>query len=338
MKVRLLQPKDKKQWDELVKRSKKGSFFHTYDWLKFIEEGLGLQPFHIVVEKDSNIVAGMPIFSESVKGLPIKRLVSLPLFGGGLYLNKGLEKESLEKVLTHIKQICNKFNLVSHRFITSCLDYCKYSNYFKYFDYNLKVGGCSFLIDLKKPYSEIEAGFSSAKKRNLKKVRKMSIKVVETEIDEESMKMFYETYLDTMKRVKGNVFPWEFFQKIPSHMKGKTKLFMVKLDERFIGGLLHFIDPFQSRLFYSFGGSYRKYNKYMPQVLLHVYSIKWAKKNGYHYYDMGGSSFFDSGVFRFKEQWGGEVVPILVWERDFFGPKAFVYKLGKKIYGYFKQR
>ena len=47
-------------WNNLVKQSKLGCFFHRYEWQKAIESGLQYKPKHILVEKKGNLIGIFP--------------------------------------------------------------------------------------------------------------------------------------------------------------------------------------------------------------------------------------------------------------------------------------
>ena len=53
---------NKNKWNNLVEQSKLGSFFHRYEWLKAIEDEMGLEPRHIVVTKDEYPIGVFPNF------------------------------------------------------------------------------------------------------------------------------------------------------------------------------------------------------------------------------------------------------------------------------------
>ena len=331
-KIRLLRQEEKKQWNEFVRRSQ-GCFFHTYEWLEFLEKGLSLEPFHLVLEENGNIMAGMPNFAEPVRNLPIKRLSSLPQGDGAFFPGRD-RKENLEKILLGIKKICTRAGLASHRLMSSCLDLCKYSNQLERLGYTFKLDGCRCIIDLDKPFPEIKARFSKERIYDIKKVQADSrLQIMDLDVNEENLKIFYKIYLETMGRIGGDPIPESFFKQIPGHVKEHTKLFMARVEDRYIAGFIHFLDPFQKRINHYFGVSLNHSVPYKPNILLHLHSIQWGIESGYHSYDMGGSGFFEDSIFKFKEQWGGDLVPNLIWEKNFPSVLGFVYKIGKKIHG-----
>ena len=70
---------DPRKWDQMVDNSLDSNFFYKSNWLKSLEEGLGLEPYHLMITKSGNVVAVFPNFVESVLNTPFKRLYSIPL-------------------------------------------------------------------------------------------------------------------------------------------------------------------------------------------------------------------------------------------------------------------
>lgn len=55
-----------------------------------------------------------------------------------------------------------------------------------------------------------------------------------------------------------------------------------------------------------------EYYKLKVSELLVEHEIKWGIEKNYRYLDFGGTpSFFNHGLFKFKERFGAEVSPIL---------------------------
>lgn len=317
-------------------RSKSGSFFLWYEWLKVIEESLGLTPFHLVVRKEANIIGGIPNFAEPIKKLPLQWLISLPQGQGGFLITTD-KRSTLQALLSEIDRICKEHGFVAHRIITSDLQHAQYANYLKKLGYSLHIGGCRFIIDLRRSYPEIESSFSSARRYDVRKLRS-DIEVEDMVISEGTLKLFYNIYRKTMQRVEGSALPFDFFQKMLQHVGDQIKLFMAKVGGEYMAGFLYCLDQNKLIIHHYLGASRGEYQSFKPNIALHVHTIKWGIQAGYHFYDMGGSSFFDDGTFKFKAQWGGDIRPNLIWERDIATPKGLLYRFGRKMYERFALR
>ena len=129
-----------------------------------------------------------------------------------------------------------------------------------------------------------------------------------------------------MKRVKGKILPFSFFEKLIQYLKSQIKIFVAFYKEEWIAGFLYIIDDKNQTIYHYFGASKDEYKQFFPNILLHYNCIKWAHKVGLKWYDMYGSSFFSDSIFKFKKQWGGEIVPNFIWERYSHNLKGFLYK------------
>ena len=87
-------------------------------------------------------------------------------------------------------------------------------------------------------------------------------------------------------------------------------------------------------VYYLHGAMDRDYKSWMAPYLMHWEIIKWAKKQGYHYYDFWGIDTSRwPGVTRFKLGFGGQQVE---YPGSFDMPISkfwyFVYKITRKIF------
>ncbi len=81
-------------------------------------------------------------------------------------------------------------------------------------------------------------------------------------------------------------------------------------------GFLELLDEKRSSVHGFFAAVPSEYFDDHASELLYDRAIRWGIENGYETYDFGSTnSSFENGVFRFKEGFGGRIVPILVWER-----------------------
>jgi predicted N-acyltransferase len=327
-----LEDSDKDNWNACVRQSSEGNFFHKYEWLKLLEEGLGLKPFHIVVKKGSNIIGGFPNFVCRFRETPLKVLSSIPVgYGGPVVLTD--RRNVLDLMFGKINEIEKDIRAAFHNIVTANLSgYVKYSDYFSAIGYHPVLTDCKFVIELSHSYEEIRGGFSNSKRRNIRQAEESPISIREMDITIENLKIFYEIYEHTMERVGGVAYPFSYFGKIVDYLMAQTKLFMARKDTgENIAGLLHFTCEEDSTIYYFFGACYDNYFKYRPNELLHQYSIKWGIEQGYKFYDMGGTSAsFESGFYKFKEQWGGKVYPNLIWYRPSPTIQGYIYRVGSR--------
>ena len=67
--------------------------------------------------------------------------------------------------------------------------------------------------------------------------------------------------------------------------------------------------------------------------MLHTHAIKWGIENNYEKYDFGNTeSIFTNGLFKFKQEFGGKVVPTLEWEKNYSKLGGNIFKIGRYLY------
>ena len=183
----------KNQWNNVVESSKLGSFFHRYEWLKAVEDGIGLKAKHIQVLKNANPVAIFPNFITNIETTPFKRLSSGdPGFGGPIIISE--EKQVLNLLVKHVSKICTG-KIISHYISALSSDYLRYGIFFEKNGYRAYFGDCRFIIDLDKPLEKIKSQMDSAKRRVLKKISPDEYIITDENITDDNLKVFYEKLL-----------------------------------------------------------------------------------------------------------------------------------------------
>ena len=322
---------NKDHWNNLVEQSKLGSFFHRYEWLKSIEQGKKLEGNHIIVMKDRNIVGILPNFVIGIKKTPFNQLAStVPGFGGPIII--GSEKEVLDIMLKTVSKICRK-NIISHCITTLDFSYVRYNHYLIKNGYIPNLNYCRFIIYLNKNIVDIKSEMDKSKKSNLKKAHSNDFIIKDEKLDENNLKDFYKVYIKVMEKVGGDAHPLQFFLTLKNNLQERMKMFGVFVKKKQVGRHLYFLDKEQSSLHHFFSAIEESNFKYHPSELLHEYAIKWGINNNYKRYDFGGTgSKFNDGLFKFKEEFGGQVVPTLTWEKGYSHFRWTLFKIGRYIY------
>nr|WP_306053538.1 GNAT family N-acetyltransferase [Natronococcus sp. AD5] len=319
----------KSQWNEVVDRASNGSVFHRYEWLEAVERGLEYTPKHMVVSKDGNTIGIFPNFVVDIPMIPFRRLCSsYPGFGGPAITTD--TNESLSLMVETIPELCTGRTIV-HEIRTCNADYLRYGDFLRSKGYRPARLKGRFLLHLDKGYDEIFAGMSKSRRKGIEKGRKTDYEIVEEELTRANVRRFHRVYERHMNQVGGDAYPMAFFEKL-LEIKSRLLLLTLRIEGEYAGGFLELLDDEQSAVHGFFAAVPEEYYEYYASELLYDHVIRWAIEHGYETYDFGGASGdFEDGVFRFKEGFGGRLVPNLYWERG-SGLGWKLAKIGRSLY------
>lgn len=302
------------RWNRVVEGAPCGTVFHRHEWLGAVEDGLEHTPAHLLVEKDGNPVGVLPNFVLSLPKTPFNRLSSIyPGFGGPL---ASTDTESvLESMFDAVPELCGG-RLLVHEIRAGTPEYVRYGTFLRSRGYEPARMGGRFLLSLDGGLEAVRDGMSQSRRRTIERARAdVDHEVREEGLTQTALERFYDHYVSVMDRVGGTVYPFSFFEAFRA-MESRVLLLALYVDGEYAGGFLELLDEDQSAVHGFFAAVPAEYFDVHATELLYDAVIRWGIRNGYHTYDFGGSvSDFRDGTFRFKESFGGRLVPNLYWER-----------------------
>lgn len=304
---------DADRWNDVVERAACGTVFHRHEWLAAIEQGLGHEARHVLVEKDTNLVGLCPNVVVDLPVSPFRRLTSTyPGFGGPLATTD--VDDTLQLLLEASDQCCSGRRIVHE--IRSCNPASlRYTDAFRSAGYRPVRHGGRFQLGLETSYEDLLAEMSSSKRTAIERGRAAGHEIVEEPCTPDRLARFHRTYERHMERVGGEAYPVEFFEALAG-MDDRFLLVTLRIDGEYAGGFLELLDDEQSAVHGFFGAVPEQYFDVHATEVLYDYVFRWAIDDGYEIYDFGGAaSHYDDGTFRFKEEFGGRLEPNLYWER-----------------------
>lgn len=304
------------RWNAVVEQSSRGSVFHRYEWLDAVENGLGYTPRHVFVEKDRNPIGLFPNFLEPLEGVdrsPLRRLVSVePGFGGPLTTTD--TDTVLPSMLDTIADYCTGRTVV-HEIRALDTSYLRYNTLLQCHGYEPNRRRCRFLLHLSRPYEDILSGMSRSRRKGIEHGREGDAEIIEEEVTRDTLRQFYRTYVQVMDDLGVSAFSRSFFESLLG-MADRLLLVTARVDGEYAGGLLEILDDEQSSVHGYISAIPREFFDHHVSELLYDYVVRWGIDNGYETYDLGTTKpDYENGLFRYKEGFGGQPVPTLVWER-----------------------
>lgn len=320
---------DRDRWNDVVERAGLGTVFHRYEWLEAIENGLGYPARHLIVEKETNLIGLFPNFVVRIPKTPFYRLTSLyPGFGGPLLTTE--VADSISHLVDAIPELCDGRTIV-HEIRACNTNVLRYNDFLEAEGYDSSRVGGRFLLNLEKGYDALFDEMSSSKRRAIRRGRETDHEIVDAELTRSELARFHDKYRRHMESVDGTVYPFEFFEQLLA-MDDRIQLFQLYLEGEYAGGYFELLNDEQETVHGFFAGVPPEYFEHYASELLYDHAFRWAIDNGYETYDFGGGGAdFEDGAFRFKEEFGGRLIPNVYWERG-TGPTWKLVETGRSLY------
>jgi FemAB-related protein (PEP-CTERM system-associated) len=288
METKLAENNDRIKWDQFVNTSSNSSLFHLFDWKRIFENNYGLETFYLMAKDDGVIKGILPLvlFKSRLTG---RFFVSFPVSNDGGICTENEEVYNL--LLQESIEIAKREKA----------DYIEFHHKERYRGLATKTSKFSLWLKLKTDLQELWKGFEDKVRNQIRKAEKCGLEVKIGGM--EDIDRFYQVYAINMRDLGIPIHSKKFFMDILKVFPGKVKIFSVLKDNRTQASGFTF--SFKDRLEVPWASSIRKYNKFCPNHLLYWKMLKFACSNGLKYFNFGRSNK-DSGVFRFKEQWGAQ--------------------------------
>lgn len=130
----------------------------------------------------------------------------------------------------------------------------------------------------------------------------LKIEIAYKNVQNADVERFYNIYISTMKRVNANTdyfYSLEYFKNIARLSKDKIAFVFIYKDDIAISTELILIAG--DTLYSYLGGTLMDYFKLRPNDFLKVEVMKWARKNNFKYYNLGGGREDFDNLYRYKK-------------------------------------
>lgn len=353
------------RWNAVVEQANLGTVFHTHEWLAAVESGLGLDGRHIVVTDGDSILGVFPHFVKNIPLAPFRRLVSVnPGYGGPIVLDR--ESAVLDAMRSAVADACTG-RIVAHRVNAFDIDQLRYARWFADHGYVPQIHHCRVVVPLSSSEDQFFAKLSDRRRAVYDRLDELDIReasrtgadgfivrrhtdgvssesdtrglegldVRRTEsgtVESSALDTFHDLYSENMRRIGADPHPREFFTELADRFEENCRLFFTHEDDRPTAGLVCLTDQTDGTFYPYFIGSTSD-GDVDDHTPIYLWTMAWARDRGFNRYDMGGTpADFRSGLFSFKREFGGEVMPIVSWERGYAPIRWNAYRLGRWAY------
>lgn len=297
------------KWDEYVKQSPEGTFYHLTGWKKVIEKTLRLKPIYLMALNNADEIIGiLPLFfMRDIVGRTY--LVSIPF---SAYAGVCTHEEDIKtRLFDKAKELAYE-NKVQYLEIRQLCEEV----------YKLPTKKDFVSMRLKLERDEEILWKSSLDLYARKRVRKASKKGITVDFGKNYLDEFYEILSANVRDLGSPNYPKLFLKNFIEEFSDTANLIVARYQNKIIGGMI-FVG-YKNIILGTWAASLREYNKLGPNDLVYWEAIRYACKDGYDYFDFGRSSL-NSGTFDFKKKWGAQ--PMQLYYQYFFNKSQKIPKV-----------
>lgn len=304
MNVDITENLDMEEYQDFLKNIKSGTFYHSRNYINFLQDTLELNPNFITARLNGKIVGILPFFAKkSQYGLVVN---SLPFFGsfGGIVSENQCERE----ILSCLNDFNKENDVLSSVIITNPF-VANYDIYDKFFNYNIREKRRIQCIKLQnKSSDDLWINFEKRVRNAIRKCSKQNIQIKISDPNKDLIDNFYKLHKEEMLKKGGLVKPPNLFSKILSNFKNNVdyNIFEARqIDENksiaFI--LVFYYSKFSEYFMTAYDTDYK--NSQSTSALIWE-SIKQSLDKNIQYYNFGGTCYDQNELYLFKRGWNAE--------------------------------
>jgi len=315
--------RDYEDWERLVNRLPFKDTFITPEYAQISKAYFKNEPQLFVYGNEDNYItyffikrriSELPfITSNDLGGGEYFDIIS-PEYGGpvGYFSDEQIEKELFKEFFVKFDLFCEENNIVS--------EFCRLNPFlpslhiiieFRLAEKNRDV----VYIDLTKGEEEIWNGFRKGTKSSTQKGLKSGVKVSHSKSPIHIQRM-YEIYTHTMERNKAKedyFHSKRFFELLIETLGDKVEMFVAEYDGRTVSASLFL--TYGDVCHYFLSGTDEDYFRVCPNDVILYEAIRWAKKNGFRIFHLGGGYQPNDGLFHFKSGFSKTFAEFFVYKK-----------------------
>ena len=296
---------DAELWDSVINQSSQGTIFHTWRWLKCVKRQTRTKLYPLKAYDGDELLCILPLFVRK-KGLSV--VYSPPSRALLLYMGLVFAKEysNLRKFESAFSEFVMNLNNFLESEFGSCFVRIRTSPSFQ--DVRpLKWAGYSVTphytlhINLQNGLEQIWKGFDKKVRNNIRKTEKENCKVEFGEWEELNAlrEILAERFIAQGMRPSENYYRDYLLELFREFYPENMKIFAAKKDGEIVGGFVGL--AFKDRLLLWIGIPRVELRGVYPNDLAIWEGIKWAKENGYKYFEIMDAGD-DARLSRYKSQ------------------------------------
>ena len=344
MKIRELNEDEISKWDELVENSDDSWLFHLHAWGELIDDVFGSATYYLVAEDGNELIGVFPV--------TLRKKSCLKWFDSGSYgyggfafspnLNEQQKKEVSTLLLAYTRELAKRNDAAWLRIRLPPLAASqlppKRPDSNPLIEYGFQdIPSYGFMVSLENPIDSLWDNLGNKTRNIIRKAEKNGVEVSEAD-SRFSVDDYYALHLETCKRTGAAPFPKAYYESIAERFgkKGRQHFFIARKGSNVLAALS--VGSYKSGVHYWSGASKSEALKLGCNDLLQWSAIKWAKENGYRWYDNGDVHPFSKnkklqGIYKFKGSFGGVLTKYYKGILVYSPLKKLIADIGKKVLG-----
>ena len=307
MRIYQIDPMEDIRWRRLLEWHPEASVFHTVGWLQALRATYGYEPVVFTTSPPTGELKNGIVFCRINSWLTGRRLVSLPFSD-------------------HCEPLCDSTEDVNFliRYLQTALEHQEWK-YLQVRPINGNLSqtgdGVGFLpsatyflhtLDLRPHLDEVFRSLDKdSVQRRIQRAERAGL-VEKCGRSEDLLKEFYALFVITRSRHHVPPSPYAWFRNLIDCQGKALEIRLAYKDETPIAAILTL--QFKDVVYYKYGGSDARFNKFGATPWLFWRAITAAKLNGANEFDLGRTQRDHTGLLAFKNQWVPQPKRLVYWQ------------------------
>jgi FemAB-related protein (PEP-CTERM system-associated) len=290
--ISVLDARDETAWDDFVKRSPNGTFFHLAGWKRVIEKSFGHKTPYLVAKSGGDICGVLPL-THIRSTLFGSRLISnaFCVYGGPVSENSVIDEALCEYALKLGAEL--GVDGVEFR-ATPLSDAPATDEQSLYFTFRRTI------------VADNDANLKAVPRKQRAVIRKGLLNKLEPKI-EASVERMYAVYAESVRNLGTPVFSKRYFQELKAEFGDDCEILTVYEGARAVSAVMSFY--FRNEVLPYYGGGLAVARDLAANDVMYWDVMRRAALRGCTIFDFGRSKI-GTGAFAFKRNWGFEPVPL----------------------------
>ncbi len=283
------------EWQTLLERCPGATVFHSLEWRDAVEDAFKqLNPFYLALRRDDAVVGGIPAFIfEPIPGVRLWHAMPWNLFGGVLVPES--EAVDVQSVLHVLERLASSHKWCEIRWTFPPGRFEAYDDVFVGYD---RTDHFTHILRTDRDVDSVWTAYNKRVRGAVRKAARSGVEVVDTSalLD---LRLFYEMYLRTVRRLGGTPKPFALLRSLVE--RGIGCLTVARSDGQLIAGLLWL--RFNRTVTLWCEASVPAFLKYRPNNAIFHHIIEQACAGEWDCVDFGASPPENAGLIAHKEQY-----------------------------------